>query len=166
MKCCQKPKNKQQTSFKSNSLSINYTSSLLVKNHIRVLAIDERIVRGRNNECVYDVRNCDPVTMDGGRRITASPRPCRGRRIVAKKRSRRRGRLDGAANTVKKLQLREICSKRRRSFSMPNFPERFRNIRLQVLFFPFFLLAHLFIFLSLHFFKMFRHYYCLISFAR
>lgn len=67
--------------------------------------------------------------MDG-RRISASPRPCSGRRVVAKKRSR--GGVDGFVNSVKKLQRREICSKRDRSFSMSDAQERFRNIRLQV----------------------------------
>ncbi|XP_022868256.1 uncharacterized protein LOC111387866 isoform X1 [Olea europaea var. sylvestris] len=66
--------------------------------------------------------------MDG-RRITASPRPCSGRRVVAKKRPR--GGLDGFVNSVKKLQRREICSKRDRAFSMSNAQERFRNILLQ-----------------------------------
>ncbi|KVI07069.1 WD40/YVTN repeat-like-containing domain-containing protein [Cynara cardunculus var. scolymus] len=66
--------------------------------------------------------------MDG-RRITASPRPCSGRRVVAKKRPR--GGVDGFVNSVKKLQRREICSKRDRSFSMCDAQERFRNIRLQ-----------------------------------
>lgn len=75
--------------------------------------------------------------MDG-RRITASPRPCtNGRRVVAKKRSR--GAMDGFVNSVKKLQRREISSKRDRSFSMSDAQERFRNIRLQVwLFFSLF----------------------------
>nr|XP_043615054.1 uncharacterized protein LOC122587049 [Erigeron canadensis] len=67
--------------------------------------------------------------MDG-RRITASPRPCSGRRVVAKKRTRGSG-VDGFVNSVKKLQRREICSKRDRSFSMCDAQERFRNIRLQ-----------------------------------
>ncbi|CAH1430738.1 unnamed protein product [Lactuca virosa] len=66
--------------------------------------------------------------MDG-RRITASPRPCNGRRVVAKKRPR--GGVDGFVNSVKKLQRREICSKRDRAFRMCDAQERFRNIRLQ-----------------------------------
>ncbi|KAJ8548402.1 hypothetical protein K7X08_030871 [Anisodus acutangulus] len=66
--------------------------------------------------------------MDG-RRITASPRPCCGRRVVAKKRPR--GGMDGFVNSVKKLQRREIGSKRDRSFSMSDAQERFRNIHLQ-----------------------------------
>ncbi|KAL6531186.1 hypothetical protein OROHE_014255 [Orobanche hederae] len=66
--------------------------------------------------------------MDG-RRITASPRPCSVRRVVAKKRPR--GGLDGFVNSVKKLQRREISSKRDRSFSMRDAQERFRNICLQ-----------------------------------
>ncbi|KAL3653375.1 hypothetical protein CASFOL_003056 [Castilleja foliolosa] len=66
--------------------------------------------------------------MDG-RRISASPRPCFGRRVVAKKRPR--GGLDGFVNSVKKLQRREISSKRDRSFSMSDAQERFRNISLQ-----------------------------------
>lgn len=67
--------------------------------------------------------------MDG-RRITASPRPCSGRRVVAKKRTR--SGVDGFVNSVKKLQRREISSKRDRAFSMSDAQERFRNIRLQV----------------------------------
>ncbi|KAL3650370.1 hypothetical protein CASFOL_006773 [Castilleja foliolosa] len=66
--------------------------------------------------------------MDG-RRITANPRPCSGRRVVAKKRPR--GGLDGIVNSVRKLQRREISSKRDRSFTMSDAQERFRNIRLQ-----------------------------------
>lgn len=69
------------------------------------------------------------LRMDG-RRITASPRPCCGRRVVAKKRPR--GGMDGFVNSVKKLQRREIGSKRDRSFSMSDAQERFRNIHLQV----------------------------------
>ncbi|XP_047306991.1 uncharacterized protein LOC124910402 [Impatiens glandulifera] len=64
-----------------------------------------------------------------GRRITASPRPCGVRRVVAKKRPRIG--VDGLVNSVKKLQKREICSKRGRAFSMSDAEERFRNIRLQ-----------------------------------
>jgi len=67
--------------------------------------------------------------MDG-RRISANPRPCSVRRVVAKK--RRRGGIDGFVHSVKKLQRREICSKRYRAFSMSDAQERFRNIRLQV----------------------------------
>ncbi|MBA0601915.1 hypothetical protein Gorai_002118 [Gossypium raimondii] len=66
--------------------------------------------------------------MDGGRRLAVSPRPCSGRRIVA---SKKRGRADGFVNSVKKLQRREICSKRHRAFSITDAQERFRNIRLQ-----------------------------------
>ncbi|KAG6390832.1 hypothetical protein SASPL_148577 [Salvia splendens] len=66
--------------------------------------------------------------MDG-RRITASPRPCCGRRVVAKKRPRCG--LDGFVNSVKKLQRREISSKRDRAFSMSDAQERFHNISLQ-----------------------------------
>ncbi|KAJ3669106.1 hypothetical protein LUZ60_011056 [Juncus effusus] len=62
-----------------------------------------------------------------GRRIAASPRPCNGRRIVARKRPR----TDGMVNSVKKLQRREISSRRNRSFSLSNAQERFRNIQLQ-----------------------------------
>jgi hypothetical protein len=68
----------------------------------------------------------------GGRRITVSPRPCNGKRVVAKKRGRSFGGGDGFVNSVKKLQRREICSKRDRSFTMTDAQERFRNIRLQV----------------------------------
>jgi hypothetical protein len=67
--------------------------------------------------------------MDG-RRITASPRPCNGRRVVARKRQR----SEGVVNSVQKLMRREISSKRDRSFSMSNAQERFRNIQLQVFF--------------------------------
>ncbi|XP_016166649.1 uncharacterized protein LOC107609277 [Arachis ipaensis] len=68
----------------------------------------------------------------GGRRITVSPRPCSGRRVVAKKRTRGGvGGTDGFLNSVKKLQRREISSKRTRGFSMSDAQERFRNIRLQ-----------------------------------
>ena len=70
--------------------------------------------------------------MEGGRRITVSPRPCCGRRVLAKKRPRRSGGIDGFVNSVKKLQRREISSKRDRAFSMSDAQERFRNIRLQV----------------------------------
>ncbi|MFS7951663.1 hypothetical protein Hanom_Chr07g00597761 [Helianthus anomalus] len=69
--------------------------------------------------------------MDG-RRITASPRPCNGRRAVAKKRRRDGG--DGFVNSFKKLQSREICSKKDRGFRTSDAQERFRNIRLQVQF--------------------------------
>ncbi|KAK4773092.1 hypothetical protein SAY87_028111 [Trapa incisa] len=62
-----------------------------------------------------------------GRRMVSSPRPCSGRRrVVAKKRSR----SDGIGNSVRKLQRREICSKRNRAFSLCNAQERFRNMRL------------------------------------
>lgn len=61
-----------------------------------------------------------------GRRISASPRPCRGRRVIAKKRPR----PDGFVNSVKKLMRREISSKRDRAFSMSNAQERFRNMHL------------------------------------
>ncbi|KAL2317554.1 hypothetical protein Fmac_031430 [Flemingia macrophylla] len=64
----------------------------------------------------------------GGRRITVSPRPCCGRRVVAKRRPRP---VDGFVNSVKKLQRREISSNRDRAFSMTDAQERFRNIRLQ-----------------------------------
>jgi len=68
--------------------------------------------------------------MEGGRRITVSPRPCCGRRIVAAKKRPRAA--DGFVNSVKKLQRREISSKRDRAFTMSDAQERFRNIRLQV----------------------------------
>ncbi|XP_050215583.1 uncharacterized protein LOC126666764 isoform X1 [Mercurialis annua] len=61
-----------------------------------------------------------------GRRISANPRPCSGRRILAKKRPR----SNGFINTVKKLQRREISSKPDRAFTMSNAQERFRNMRL------------------------------------
>ncbi|XP_038702010.1 uncharacterized protein LOC119998707 isoform X2 [Tripterygium wilfordii] len=63
-----------------------------------------------------------------GRRISASPRPCSGRRVVAKKRAR----SDVIMNSVKKLQRREISSKRDRAFTVSNAQERFRNMRLTV----------------------------------
>ncbi|CAH1438860.1 unnamed protein product [Lactuca virosa] len=69
------------------------------------------------------------MTVMDGRRITANPRPSSGRRVVARKRPR--GGVDGFVNSVKKLQRREICSKRGRAFSMCDAQERFRNIRLQ-----------------------------------
>lgn len=68
----------------------------------------------------------------GGKRITVSPRPCSGRRVVAKKRGRGWAGCDGFVNSVKKLQRREISSKRDRAFTMTDAQERFRNIRLQV----------------------------------
>ncbi|KAJ4832512.1 hypothetical protein Tsubulata_000068 [Turnera subulata] len=67
--------------------------------------------------------------MIEGRRISAAnPRPCSGRRIVATKRSRPRH--DSILNSVKKLQRREISSKRDRSFNITNAQERFRNMHL------------------------------------
>lgn len=68
--------------------------------------------------------------MMDGRRISASPRPCKLRRVVARKRPR--GCVDGFVNSFRKLQRREICSKRGRAFSMTDAQERFRHIRLQV----------------------------------
>ncbi|XP_044473392.1 uncharacterized protein LOC123201886 isoform X2 [Mangifera indica] len=65
--------------------------------------------------------------MEGlGRRVSASPRPCSGRRVLAKKRVR----PDGFLNSVKKLQRREISSKRDRAFNISNAQERFRNMQL------------------------------------
>ncbi|KAL8192829.1 hypothetical protein R6Q57_027277 [Mikania cordata] len=64
-----------------------------------------------------------------GRRITAIPRPCSRRRVVAKKRPR--GGVDGFVNNVKKIQRREICSKRGRAFNTCDVQEKFRNFRLQ-----------------------------------
>ncbi|KAF4356901.1 hypothetical protein F8388_003196 [Cannabis sativa] len=64
--------------------------------------------------------------MEVGRRISASPRPCSVRRVSANKRPR----ADGFVNCVKKLQRREISSKRDRAFSTSNALERFRNMRL------------------------------------
>uniref|UniRef100_A0A0E0DT52 Uncharacterized protein n=1 Tax=Oryza meridionalis TaxID=40149 RepID=A0A0E0DT52_9ORYZ len=61
------------------------------------------------------------------RRISASPRPCSGRRVVARKRPRH----EAAVNSVRKLQRREISSSRDRAFSMSAAQERFRNIQLQ-----------------------------------
>ncbi|CAH8369791.1 unnamed protein product [Eruca vesicaria subsp. sativa] len=62
-----------------------------------------------------------------GRRITASPRPCRGRRVVAAK---KRPRRDGFVNSFKKLQRREISSRKHRAFSINTAQEKFRNMRL------------------------------------
>ncbi|KAE9596009.1 hypothetical protein Lalb_Chr17g0344761 [Lupinus albus] len=67
----------------------------------------------------------------GGRKITVSPRPCSGRRVVANKKPRRGGSVDGFVNSVKKLQRREISSNRDRGFNMSDAQERFRNILLQ-----------------------------------
>ncbi|CAN1357462.1 hypothetical protein LINPERPRIM_LOCUS44204 [Linum perenne] len=64
--------------------------------------------------------------MIEGRRISANPRPCSGRRVLARKRPR----VEGLLNTVKKLHRREISSKRDRAFTMSNAQERFRNMRL------------------------------------
>ncbi|CAA7052109.1 unnamed protein product [Microthlaspi erraticum] len=61
-----------------------------------------------------------------GRRIIANPRPCSGRRVSAKKRTR----PDGFINSVKKLQRREISSRMDRGFSISTAQERFRNMRL------------------------------------
>lgn len=69
------------------------------------------------------------VLIMEGRRIIASPSPYRGRRVVAKKRPR--SVIDGFVNSVRKLQRREICSKRDRAFGMSHAQERFRNIHLQ-----------------------------------
>ncbi|VFQ81107.1 unnamed protein product [Cuscuta campestris] len=66
--------------------------------------------------------------MDG-KRVSASPRPCCGRRVVAKRQPR--SGINGSVNCVKKLQRREISSKPNRALSMRNSQERFRNIRLQ-----------------------------------
>ncbi|XP_034693580.1 uncharacterized protein LOC117920259 [Vitis riparia] len=63
-----------------------------------------------------------------GRRISAIPRPCAGRRVSA---SKKRPRVDGFLNSVKKLQRREISSRRDRGFSISNAQERFRNMRLR-----------------------------------
>ena len=63
-----------------------------------------------------------------GRRISAIPRPCAGRRVSA---SKKRARVDGFLNSVKKLQRREISSRRDRGFSISNAQERFRNMRLR-----------------------------------
>ncbi|KAI4331663.1 hypothetical protein MLD38_029826 [Melastoma candidum] len=64
-----------------------------------------------------------------GRRITANPRPCLGRRVAAVGSSSKRRRVEGfPVNSVKKLQRREIRSKRDRGFSITNAQERFRNM--------------------------------------
>ncbi|XP_052173884.1 uncharacterized protein LOC127789133 isoform X2 [Diospyros lotus] len=67
--------------------------------------------------------------MEVGRRISASPRGGLRRRVLANKRPRG---TDGLMNSVKKLQRREISSKRHRCFSMTNGQERFRNMHLTV----------------------------------
>lgn len=64
------------------------------------------------------------------RRISATPRPCNGRRVVARKRPRQ----EAVVSSVRKLQRREISSRRERSFAMNSAQERFRNIQLQVRF--------------------------------
>nr|ACG41087.1 hypothetical protein [Zea mays] len=61
------------------------------------------------------------------RRISASPRPCSGRRVVARKRPRQ----EAVVSSVRKLQRREISSRRDRAFAMSAAQERFRNIHLQ-----------------------------------
>ncbi|XP_037472585.1 uncharacterized protein LOC119348714 [Triticum dicoccoides] len=61
------------------------------------------------------------------RRISATPRPCNGRRVVARKRPRQ----EAVISSVRKLQRREISSRRERSFAMNSAKERFRNIQLQ-----------------------------------
>ena len=63
------------------------------------------------------------------RRISASPRPCSGRRVVA---ARKRPRQEAVVSSVRKLQRREISSRRDRSFALSAAQERFRNIQLQV----------------------------------
>lgn len=82
--------------------------------------------RGSCFDCVFFFV-CVVCRMEG-RRISATSRPGCGRRILAKKRPR----VEGFVNSVKKLQRREICSKRDRAFSMNNAQERFRNMRLMV----------------------------------
>ncbi|KAL0452625.1 UNVERIFIED_CONTAM: hypothetical protein Slati_1240600 [Sesamum latifolium] len=69
------------------------------------------------------------IIGDGGEENNGESAAVLWRRVVAKKRPR--GGLDGFVNSVKKLQRREISSKRDRSFSMSDSQERFRNIRLQ-----------------------------------
>lgn len=63
-----------------------------------------------------------------GRRISANPRPCSGRRVLAKKRVR----SDSYINSVKKLVRREISSKKDAAFSISNAHHRFRNMHLVV----------------------------------
>lgn len=63
------------------------------------------------------------------RKISVCPRPSSVRRVLAKKRPR--SGVDGFVNSVKKLQRREICSKRDRAFIVNDAQERFRNIQLQ-----------------------------------
>lgn len=64
--------------------------------------------------------------MDG-KKISASPRPSFGRRVVAGKRRR----VDDCHNCVKKLQRREIGSIGNRAFNSTNAQEKFRNFQLQ-----------------------------------
>lgn len=77
--------------------------------------------------------------MIEGRRISASPRPCSVRRVVASKKRPRPA--EGFVNSVRKLLRREICAGRDRSFGMSNAQERFRHIQLQVWVMFFFFLS-------------------------
>ncbi|GKV02889.1 hypothetical protein SLEP1_g15270 [Rubroshorea leprosula] len=61
-----------------------------------------------------------------GRRKSASPRPCSGRRVFAKKRPR----PDAYVNTFNKLLRREISSNPHPAYSVSNGHEKFRNMRL------------------------------------
>ncbi|KAM1131388.1 hypothetical protein EV1_045564 [Malus domestica] len=64
--------------------------------------------------------------MEVGRRISANPRLCFVRRVVAKK----KGGSDGFLNSMEKLQRCEIYSKRDRAFRMSNSQERFCSVHL------------------------------------
>eukprot|EP01018_Ginkgo_biloba_P027738 Gb_19308 [translate_table: standard] len=64
--------------------------------------------------------------MDG-KKISASPRPSCGRRVVAGKRQR----VDDYHNCVRKLQRREIGTAGNMAFNSSNAQEKFRNFQLQ-----------------------------------
>lgn len=75
--------------------------------------------------------------MEGGRRITASPGGWSrgvGRVFGGGNKKRRRGGApdNGLLNSVKKLQRREISSKKDAAFVLTNAHEKFRNMRLTV----------------------------------
>jgi hypothetical protein len=100
---------------------------------IRVLVDGKSIQIGAG--CDVVIEKVEYMKMEG-RRLSA---PCSNRRILANK---KRARAEGFVNSVKKLQRREISSKRHRAFTITNAQERFRNMRLMVSF-------------SLSFFQMF-----------
>ncbi|XP_060203181.1 uncharacterized protein LOC132631586 [Lycium barbarum] len=65
--------------------------------------------------------------MEGGKGITANPRPCSIHRVLP---SNKRHRTDnnGLLNSVNKLQRREISSRKDRCFALANSHEKFRNM--------------------------------------